>query len=88
MCPVPVFLTKSLSPFHLEGNHLIALHMFDDLRLDNGLYIFSGGQLVVAMREKYFAKLHFVAGITRDSGDVQRLVFLDFELLAGYLYDC
>ena len=88
MRAMPVFLTKSFSPLHLEGNDLIALHVFNDLSLDNGLYIFSCGQLVVAVCEKYFAELHLVTGIARNPGDVQRLVFLDFELLAGYLYDC
>jgi hypothetical protein len=40
------------------------------------------------MRKKYFAEFHLITGVARNPGDVQCLVFLDFELLTGYFYDC
>jgi hypothetical protein len=61
--------------------------VIDDLRFDDGLYIFADGQ-GVAMRQQDFAELDFITGVARDTGDVQSLIFLDFELLSGYFHNC
>jgi hypothetical protein len=82
-----VFLAETFPSFHFEGNHFVSLHMVDDLGLDNGLYIFTNGQ-GVAMGQKDFTELNFITGVTRDAGNVQSLVLLDFELLSGYFNDC
>lgn len=82
-----VLLAKTFPSFHLEGDDLVALDVVDDLSLDDGFYIFAHSQFV-AMREKDFTELNFITGVTRDTGNVQSLVLLDFELLSGYFHDC
>ena len=42
----------------------------------------------VVCDKKHFAELDLITGIARDTGDVQSLVFLDFELLTGYFHYC
>ena len=83
-----MFLPKSFPSFHFEGDNLVALYMTDDFSLDNSLYVFSYGQLVVAMGKKDFSEFDFIACIACDPGNIQSLVFLDLELLAGYFHYC
>jgi hypothetical protein len=87
MSTMTVFLAKTLPSFHFEGNDFVTLYVVDDLGLDKGLYIFANGQ-AVAMRQKDFTELDFIAGVARDAGNVQSLVLLDFELLSGYFHNC
>lgn len=87
MGTMTVFLAETFSSFHFEGNHLVTLYVVDDLGLDNGLDVFTNGQ-GVAMRQKDFTELNFITGVARDTGNVQSLVLLDFELLSGYFHDC
>jgi hypothetical protein len=82
-----VFLPETFPSFHLKGNHLVTLNVIDDLSLDYGLDIFPNGQRV-AMRQKDFSELNLITGVARDTGNVQSLVLLDFELLSGYFHDC
>ena len=88
MSAMSVFLPESLSPFHFKGDHFVTLNVIDDLSFDNSLYIFADGQLIVAVCKEDFGKLNFIAGVASDPGDVQSLVFLDLELLAGYFHYC
>ena len=88
MGTMTVFLAKTFSSFHFEGDHFVTLHVIDDLSFDNSLDIFSYGQFVVAMREEDFSELHFIAGVAGDPGNVQSLVFLDLKLLTGYFHNC
>jgi hypothetical protein len=88
MGTMTVFLAKAFSPFHLKGDYLITLNMIDDLSFDNSLDIFTYGQTVFTVCEEDFSELHFITGVASDPGDVQGLVFLDFELLTGYFHDC
>jgi hypothetical protein len=87
-----VLLAKAFSPFHFKGDHLITLHVIDDLGFDNSLDIFSNGQVVVTFRHRIrqqdFGEFHFITGVAGDPGNVQSLVFLDPELLAGYFHNC
>ena len=87
MGTMTVFLAETFPSFHFEGDYLVTLHVIDDLRFDDGLHIFADGQ-GVAMRQEDLAKLDFITGIARDAGDVQSLIFLDFELLSGYFHNC
>ena len=82
-----VLLAKTFPSFHFEGDDLVTLNMVDDLRFYDGFHIFPDGK-GIAMRKKYFAELDFIAGIARDTGNKQSLVFLDFELLSGYFHNC
>jgi hypothetical protein len=88
MSAMPVLLAKAFSPFHFKGDYLITLYVIDDLSFDDSLYIFSHGQIIVAMRQEDLCELHFITGIASDPGDVQSLVFLDLKLLAGYFHNC
>lgn len=88
MGAMTVLLAEALPSFHFEGDDLVSFHLIYDLGFDNGFNILANGQFVVAMREEYFTELDFVTGIARDTGDEQSLIFLDFELLAGYFHDC
>jgi hypothetical protein len=83
-----VFLAKAFSPFHFKGDYFITLNVIDDLGFDNSLDIFSYGQLVVTVCQEDFGELHFITGFAGDPGNVQSLVFLDLELLAGYFHNC
>ena len=83
-----VFLAKAFPSFHLKGDHFVTLNVIDDLSLDNSLDVVADGQLIVAVRKKDLGELDLVTGITGDPGDVQGLVFLDLELLAGYFHYC
>jgi len=82
-----VFLAEAFPSFHFEGDDLVTLYVVDDLGLDDSLYIFAYRQLI-AMRKKDFTELDFITGVARDTGNVQSLVLLDFELLSGYFHDC
>lgn len=82
-----VFLAETFPSFHFKGNNLVTLYVVDDLRLDNGLDSCTNGQRI-AMRQKDFTELNFITGVARDTGNVQSLVLLDFELLSGYFHDC
>ena len=88
MGTMTVFLTKTFPSFHFEGDHLVALYMTDDLSLDNSLDIGAYGKLIATVGEKDFSELNFIAGIAREPGNIQSLVLLDLELLAGYFYNC
>ena len=83
-----VLLAKAFSSFHFKGDHLITLNVIDDLGFDNSLDIFSRGQIVFTVGKEDFSELHFITGVASDPGDVQSLVFLDLELLAGYFHNC
>jgi hypothetical protein len=83
-----MFLAKAFSPFHLKGDHLVTLNVIDDLSFDDSLDIFPDGQFVVAVGQEDLSKLHFIAGVASDPGDVQSLVFLDLKLLTGYFHYC
>jgi hypothetical protein len=87
MGTMTVFLAETFPSFHFEGDHLITLYMTDDFSFDNSLDVFSYGKLV-AMGQKDFSELNFVAGIACDPGNVQSLVFLDLKLLTGYFHYC
>ncbi len=82
-----MLLTKALPSFHLKGNHFVALYVVDDLSLNDGLHIFSNDQ-VIAMRKQDLTEFNLIAGVARDTGNEQSLIFLDLELLSGYFNDC
>ena len=88
MGTMTMFLTESFSSFHFEGNHFVAFYLIDDLRLDGSFNVFTDGQFAVGVYQEDFSELYFVSGITRYVGDIQCLIFLDLELLAGYFYNC
>jgi hypothetical protein len=87
-----VLLAETLPSFHFEGNHFVTFQLIEDLGFYYGFHVFAQGQLVVAsricVRKEHLAEFDLVTGIARDTGDVQSLVFLDFELLSGYFNDC
>src|SRR5882757_2156810 len=83
-----VFFTKAFSSFHLKGDDLVTLYVTDDLRLDGGLYVLAYGQRAVSIHEENFSEFYFITCVACNAGDVQCLVFLDLELLAGYFYYC
>jgi len=74
--------------FHFKSDDLVTLYLVEDLCLDHGLYILPECEVVFIIRQQYFAELDFVTGIARDMGNVQSLILLDFELLAGYFNNC
>lgn len=82
-----MFLAKSFPSFHFEGDDLVALNVVDDLGFDNSLYIFTDCQ-GISVREEDLTEFYLVAGVAREAGNVQSLIFLDLELLTGYFHDC
>jgi len=87
MRTMTMLLPETLPPFHLEGDHLVTLNMIQDLSLDHSLYIFTGGELIT-IGKKHLSKLDLVAGVARNTGNVQSLILLDLELLTGYFHNC
>ena len=85
---MPVLFAKSFSSFHFEGDDLVTLNVTYDLCLDSGLYVLAYGQGAVCIHEENFSEFHFVTCIACNAGNVQCLVLLDFELLAGDFYNC
>src|SRR5689334_21657473 len=83
-----MLLAKAFSSFHFEGDDLVTLYVTNDLSLDGGLYVLTYRQRTVCIYEENFSKFHFVTCIACNAGDVQCLVFLDLELLAGDFYNC
>jgi len=83
-----VLLAKSFSSFHFEGDDLVTLYVTYDLSLDSGFYILAYGEGAVCVYEEDFSEFHFVTCIACNAGNVQCLVFLDLELLAGDFYNC
>lgn len=88
MSTVTMFLAETLPSFHFEGDHLVTLHLSEDLGLDGGLDIFAYRQFTVGVGQQDFCKFELISCISCYPGNVQCLVFLDLELLAGYFYYC
>lgn len=83
-----MFLAKSFSSFHFEGDDLVTLNMTDDLGLDDCLHDLTYGEGAVSVNEEDVSEFHFVTCIACNAGNVQCLVLLDFKLLAGDFYNC
>ena len=88
MRTVSVFLTEAFPSFHFEGDDFVTLNMAEDLGLDLGFNVCTNSDAAISISQEDFSELYFVSGIAVDTGDIQCLVFLDLELLAGYLYYC
>lgn len=82
-----MLLPETLPSFHLKSDHLVTLNMIQDLSLDHSLYIFTGSKLIT-IGKKNLSKLDLVAGVARNTGNVQSLILLDLELLTGYFHNC
>ena len=83
-----MLLAKAFPSFHFKSDDLVTLYLVENLCLDHGLYILPKCEVVFIIRQQYFAELDFVTGIARNMGNVQSLILLDFELLAGYFNNC
>ena len=88
MGTMTVFLAETLSSFHFEGDDLVTLYVTYDLSLDGGFYVLAYRQGAVCVNKKNFCEFNFVACIACNAGNVQSLILLDPELLAGDFYNC
>ena len=88
MGTMTVFLAKPFSSFHFEGDDLVTLYVTYDLCLDGGFYVLAYGECAVCVYEENFSEFHFVTCIACNAGNVQSLILLDLELLAGDFYNC
>jgi hypothetical protein len=85
---MPEFFAEAFATLLLVGDYFITFNMGNNLGLNSGLYIGTGGKLTVIINQQYIRKIYFITRVATEVGNIQVLIFLNFKLLTGDFYYC